>query len=401
MLRTAAVVARAALLSIAGYLGVLTIAAVRAAGQDKGRANRENVPRHRFVVLIPAHDEERLIGSTLASLERLDYPADLVRVHVVADNCTDGTADIVRSSSAELHERHNVENPGKGPALQWLIAQLDARGDLGDAVVIVDADTAVDPSFITVVDQALVEGAQVVQGHYAVREGASDIIAFRAAAMASRTFLRPLGRTAIGGSAGLHGNGMAFRSTLIAGREWSDHLTEDVELHLELLLDGITVAFAPNARIEAEMPDSLQASRSQHERWERGRLELARRYVPTLVGRAVVGGPSGRVAYADAAMDQLVPPLSVVAAATGAWSAVAALRSVAGTPRTGDLVIAAATASTIVGHVLVALRLTGAPPSTYRGLLQTPRMVGWKLGLWLRVLLGRRSVAWTRTSRNR
>jgi cellulose synthase/poly-beta-1,6-N-acetylglucosamine synthase-like glycosyltransferase len=392
---------RAPLAGVAAYLGVLTAAAMARSRQVREAARRD--PQRRYSILIPAHDEARLISTTVASLRALDYPAQLFDVHVVADNCTDDTAAIARAAGAEVHDRDDPANAGKGPALEWLMARLRQRGELGDAVVFVDADTIVDPAFLRAVDCALDDGASVVQGHYAVRdEGGSPVVALRAAAMAARTFLRPLGRTALGGSAGLHGNGMVFLSDAIAERRWSDHLTEDMELSLDLLLAGVPVAFAPDARVEAEMPDTIAAARTQQERWERGRLELARRYLPALARRTVTGGPPGRLAALDAAFDVAVPPLSVVGAAATAWTtfgAVSALAARGGRGR-ADVAVGASTLAVLAVHVLTALRLTGAPSSTYRALLQAPRLVVWKVGLWLRVLVGRRQVRWVRTARN-
>ena len=190
-----------------------------------------------------------------------------------------------------------------------------------------DADTIADPGFLRAVDATLKAGASVVQGHYAVRDqGSTPVVAFRAAALAARNFLRPLGRVMIGGTAGLYGNGMVFRADLMSSRSFSDHLTEDAELQLQLLEEGIKVSFQPAARIEAEMPSTLEAARSQHERWEGGRLDLARRHLPALVRRSVVGGPAGRVAYADAAFDQAVPPFSVVVAGSWMWFVAALVR---------------------------------------------------------------------------
>ena len=124
-----------------------------------------------------------------------------------------------------------------------------------------------------------------MQGQYRVRDpGASTAAALRSAALALRHHLRPLGRTALGGSCGLFGNGMAFRAEVLRARAWTDHLTEDIELQMELLLEGVLVAYAPDAVVEAEMPTTLEGARTQNERWERGRIELARRYVPRLVG---------------------------------------------------------------------------------------------------------------------
>jgi cellulose synthase/poly-beta-1,6-N-acetylglucosamine synthase-like glycosyltransferase len=334
----------------------------------------------------------------------LDYPADRYSVHVVADNCTDRTVEIARGAGADVHDRHDLHSPGKGPALQWLMARLWERGDRPDAVVFVDADTTIDAGFLDAVDRHLAAGADVVQGHYAVR-GVEDspVVAFRAAALAARTFLRPLGRVAIGGSAGLHGNGMVFRRAVMERHRWSNHLTEDVELSLDLLLDGVKVGFADDARIEAEMPTSLAASRTQHERWERGRVQTAQAYVPALARRSVAGGPAGRVAYADALLDQAVPPFSIVVASTSLWMVVATLRLVlqpGSRRRRRDATAAALSIAMQTWFVYSALRLTHAPAHVYRSLLGAPRQVAWKLRLWLRIVRRPHLVGWTRTTRN-
>lgn len=397
--------ARTAITVVTAYLGLLTVAAWRARRTSPVAASAE-LEDQRVLVLIPAHDEERSIERTLTSLLALEHPPQLVEIHLVADNCTDGTVPIASELASAhpgrvfVHPRHDPEHPGKGPALEWLMARLADRP--ADAYVFVDADTTVDPGFVGHVAPALAAGHQVVQGHYAVRDvGSSPLVAFRAAALAARTFLRPLGRSAIGGSAGLYGNGMVLTPTVMATRRWSNHLVEDVELHLELLLAGHLVAFAPDAVVEAEMPDTLAAAESQNARWERGRIEMVRRYVPTLLRRAVTGGPARRVAYLDAALDQLVPPLSVVVAASGTWWLTALAKAATGRGRRPlrELAVVSAVGLVQVGYVGSALRLTSASASVYRSLLLAPRMVMWKLGLWLRALR-RRDVAWERTARN-
>ena len=151
-----------ALGAISGYLAVLTGAAwwARRRGLDRTAVAAE--PSHRFLVLVPAHDEEQLIGSTLDSLRALDYPAEMVSVHVVADNCGDQTAMVARAHGAEAHERHAPDDGGKGPALQWLLGRLRGRGEPHDAVAIIDADTTVHPKFLRVMDAKLAAGAEAV-----------------------------------------------------------------------------------------------------------------------------------------------------------------------------------------------------------------------------------------------
>jgi hypothetical protein len=388
---------------LVGYLAVLTAAAWRAVQAGDARTRLEARPRHRFAVLIPAHNEERLIAATLKSLAELDYPSDLVAVHVVADNCTDETVPIARRHGAEVHDRVAPEEGGKGPALQWLLQRLWDRGDPHDAVVIIDADTVVSPNFLRVMDAKLAQGATVVQSYYAVGDaGASTMAGFRAAALAARHYLRPLGRTRLGGSAGLYGNGMVFAADVLRSRSWTGHLTEDIEFQLELLLDGTRVTFAPDAVVEAEMPATVEGSQTQHERWERGRVEMAQRYVPRLVGRAVRGGPAGRAAYLDAAADQIVPPFSLLVAATGALGAVAVVWGVCRPGRAArrGVALTASLVAAQAAYVLSALRMVSAPASVYRSLLHAPRLVVWKVGLWLRVLLRRGGVSWVRTPRN-
>jgi hypothetical protein len=388
---------RATLAVPIGYLTVLTASAWVATAR---RPSRTPGTATRFVVLIPAHDEEAVIGDTLAALAAVDYPAELRSVHVVADHCTDRTVELVTAAGVDVRE-NTSGNRGKGPALQWLLGtvldEITAVGRPVDAVVIVDADTVVEPGFLGAIAAQLEAGATVVQGQYRVRDpGTSTATALRSAALALRHHLRPLGRTALGGSCGLFGNGMAFRTEVLRTRAWSDHLTEDIELQNELLLDGVLVAYAPDAVVEAAMPTTLEGARTQNERWERGRIELARRFVPRLVGVAR-RDPSRRVAAVDEVLDHLVPPLSVLVAATGA-TAVASTALAWGRgvkrPLKGWGLVAA-----LAAHVVSGLVLAKAPASVYRSLLHAPTMVVWKLRLWSRMLLRPGAEGWARTAR--
>jgi cellulose synthase/poly-beta-1,6-N-acetylglucosamine synthase-like glycosyltransferase len=382
-----------------GYLALVTVAAYVRRGTTGPPAQGDRVPRLRYAVLVPAHDEAAVIGSTLESFARQRTAGASLSVHVVADNCSDDTVAIARAHGADVHERIDPERPGKGPALGWLLQQLRDRGDDFDAVIIMDADTTMGDGFLDVMDRELADADRSAwQAYYAVRAPeTSPSVATRYAALALRHYVRPLGRTALGGSCGLFGNGMVFRADVLADREFSAHLTEDAEFQMELLLDGQLVGFVPDSRVEAEMPSTFAAARTQHERWELGRWQVARRYVPELLRRAIAPARRHRLAYVDAVLDQLVPPLSILAAATGAVVVgEAALRS-GGRRRFG---LAAASALALAFHVVGGLWLARAPRSVWIGLLHAPRLVIWKLVLLTRVIIRPGQVAWRRTQRN-
>ncbi len=355
----------------------------------------------RFAIVVPAHDEAAGIGATLESFRALDYPGDRFRVHVVADNCTDDTADVVRRHGFTVHERHDPDDPGKGSALNWLHDRLVAEGEPFDAVAVVDADTTVDRGFLAAMDREIERGAEAAQGYYSVRDPeASAATSFRFAALACRHHLRAQGRCRIGASCGLYGNGMVFRRELLDGRRWSGHLVEDAEFQNDLLLDGHPVRYVADAEVRAEMPESTAGATTQNQRWERGRLDLARRYVPQHLRRAVAGD-ADRLAHVDAALDHLVPPLSALVGIQAVAGAVATAGVLAGRPRARlALVLDVLAIGTVVAHALAGLASVGASRRHYAALLSAPRIAIWKIGVWLRVALPGADVAWTRTRRN-
>ena len=347
----------------------------------------------RFGVLIPAHDEETLVGRLLASLEQLDYPRENYDVCVVADNCSDRTADLARSTGARVYERFDTERKAKGFALHWLLEQLRDEGSQYDAFVVLDADSVVSANFLRGMDFRLERGSQVVQAYYSVSNaGQSTVTSLRSAALAAIHYVRPLGRSLLGLSCGLKGNGMCFAASIIErfGWRWFT-LAEDVEFHLALIRAGIRVDFAPEATVQADMPVTLAQAATQNARWEQGRLLLVRRSVPGLIARAL---RTGSLAQLDAAAEQLIPPLSVPFALSGlcvvsAWAL-------------GSLELAVLGGLNLLGqmlYVLVGLTLVGAPRQTFVALSTAPVYIAWKLGLYCRALVRGQGSPWVRTTR--
>lgn len=394
----------------AAYLGVLSGAAVLAdrSSRRSVRLAHEMPPSLRFAIIVPAHDEATVIEACVASLMAQRYRSDLFTVNVVADNCTDDTADRARAAGARAFERNDLDDRGKGAALNWIRDQIGSEAH--DVIVVIDADTIADGGMLAAFAREFESGAAVVQGEYGVLDPESaPTVALRFAALACRHRLRPAGRARLGCSSGLYGNAMAFRTEILHERNWSGHLVEDAELQLQLLLDGIAVRFAPEARVAAEMPSSWDGAVSQHQRWELGRFQLIRTFGPSLARSAVSRAQSGRSrsdvpvlprrAYVDALVDQLVPPMSVLVAGQVAAAGVAGLTGVV-TRRRSATVLAVLSLTVTAVHVLTALRLAEAPRSVWRSLAAVPRLVGWKMALLLRVARQPDEVVWTRTERN-
>lgn len=401
---------------LTGYLLVLTAASRRASPQT---AIPGSEPKQKFLILIPAHNEERLLGGTLDSLAQLDYPQGLFSIHVVADNCTDRTAEIATEKGVIVHERFNQELIGKGYALQWLLERLWKDDIAHDALVFLDADSIVSTNFLRVMAARLSRGEKAIQAYYAVREpDKSWNSALRYAALAVIHYLRPQGRMVLGGSAGLKGNGMVFSADLMRRFSWSASLTEDIELHMALVQAGERVTFAPDAVVWGEMPHTLANMQSQHMRWERGRMDTARTYVPPLLKLAAKDMKAGNRQRAfvsfDSVMEHIIPPFSLLTglvglslglnlAAHGIGFAVSKrVNHKQEYKKIGkvNLFLSAALLTGQMVYLLTGLRQVKAPRSIYKKLFYAPVLIAWKLVQYLEALRTRTQPGWTRTTRN-
>jgi cellulose synthase/poly-beta-1,6-N-acetylglucosamine synthase-like glycosyltransferase len=355
---------------------------------------RQADPTTRFIIMVPAHNEERLLPQLLESMSQVDYPRELYAIHVVADNSSDRTAELGSAGGAIVHERFNTELRGKGYALEWLLQRIWDRGDAHDAIVILDADSVVSPNFLKVMDARMARGERVIQAYYAVRAPENARAAgIRAVALTVLHYLRPQGRMVLGGSTGLKGNGMVFAADILRKHRWTASLTEDIEYHMELIRSGERAMFTPDAIVWAEMPDSLKSSQTQNERWERGRMEMIRTYVPGLISE---GLQRGSFLLLDAAIEQLIPPFSVVAG----LSVLALLASLAiWSPLAISLAIAILAGQAI--YIFTGLALAHAPRTVYQALLFAPAFVVWKIWIYARLLLGMKPNDWVRTVRNK
>jgi len=233
-----------------------------------------SAPRKRFAVIIPAHNEEMIIGTALESWKRMQYPRNLFEVYAIADNCTDQTGEIARAHGAACLTREDTEKTGKGHALAWALETIPL--DAHDAVVIVDADTSVSPEFLTVMNNRLVSGYKVIQGYDGVMNpDDSAMTRLMHITNVMKNMLFNHAKSKMGLSVQLMGTGMCFDRAVLQQIGWKAFsIGEDGEQFAYLAEAGIHVEFEPMAIIYAQEASSFGQAYTQRVRWSSGRMQL-------------------------------------------------------------------------------------------------------------------------------
>ena len=233
----------------------------------------------RFLFVIPAHDEEAVVGITVQSCQSVKYDRDRFQICVIADNCTDFTARVAEAAGALVMVRTDLMRKSKGFALEDFFAGIAANPAIQphEAYVLVDADSSVDPAILQTFDQSLRRGDNFIQGYYSVRNADASWrtrLMTYAFSLANGVWLAGLDR--LGLSAGLKGNGMCFRRDALQRFPWqASGLVEDMEFAWNLRVGGERVRFQPQAQVYGEMVSrGGSGAASQRRRWESGRQAL-------------------------------------------------------------------------------------------------------------------------------
>jgi cellulose synthase/poly-beta-1,6-N-acetylglucosamine synthase-like glycosyltransferase len=356
-------------LAVAVHLGTLALASLFYRDRPPP-ADRQL----RFLILIPAHNEERVIGRCLEAVEADRRPRDVVMV--VADRCTDATVEIARSLGASVVERTADDAPGRAETRQ---AGLEyARGLDWDAVLMLDADSIIEKGFLDACAGAMASGAPAAQARSEGREGRKLASQLSLVAFALQGITIPRGRDRLGFSVRLRGTGMVIRRDVALGHRFAAPASEDLYFSLDLLLDGMHCRHVEAARLRSEAAGSWKAFGGQKVRYEAGRMSAARAYVPELLRRAIRHRDP---ACLETAWFLLTPPfalgaLSLAAGAAGAaladaWPALALFGS-------GLLIL--------VLTVVIGLAQARAGLRTWLALLAAPWYLGWKTVVQMRAL---------------
>lgn len=350
--------------------------------------------RPRIAVLVPAHNEAGGISEVVQGIVRQLGSAD--RVLVVADNCSDETAQIARAAGAEVTERFHDELRGKGYALDHGVAHMAA--DAPEVVIIVDADCYLGEQALDTLARRCARTGRPVQALYLMHtpEGAGPMRKIAEFAWLVKNWVRPLGFHQLGLPCQLMGTGMAFTWQQIGRADLATgHIVEDMKLGVDLAEAGEPALFCPQAMVYSYFPSSDSGIETQRTRWEHGHLSVIQSYVPRLLGGAL---RRGSAALAGLALDLSVPPLALlVMLVASAWLLTALFWVGLGTVL--PVLVASVLVACIAGSVLLAWSGYGREVITLGELMGAFGYVARKLPLYFKFLFNRQ-VAWVRSKRD-
>lgn len=258
----------------------------------KNANKNETFRYHRFAVVIPAHNEEKVIRSMVESLHKQQYPKDLFDIFVICDNCTDKTEYEAKKAGTHVLVRQNSTERGKGYALDWAFARLFSLNEQYDAICVFDADNVVSGTYLSEINKMLNDGHEVIQGYIDSKNPFDSWISLSysiAFWLSNRIFQQT--RHNLGLSCGLCGTGFCVRTSVLKEIGWgATCLTEDLEFTMKLILNNKKVAFCKTAIVYDEKPLTFIQSWKQRKRWMQGHTDCAKRYLPKLIKKSFIEG---------------------------------------------------------------------------------------------------------------
>ena len=343
----------------------------------------------KLAVIIPAHNEATGVGRCVRSILAPAEP-DVV-VYVIAHNCTDSTAEQARAAGAHVFTLQD-DVGGKGTALDFGMTAAIEEG--AEAVLVIDADSIAGPAMIARVAVAFASGVEALQCRYEVaNDGANPRTQLAALAFLGINVLRPLGRSRLGLSCGIFGNGFGMRAEVLDRVPYTaNSLVEDLEYHLHLVRAGVRVQFLNEVAVYGEMPENSAAATSQRARWEGGRIRMRRLWAWPLTAEVLRG--HGRM---------VEPLLDLLALPLGSEVALLGLLLLLGAASGSLWVIAYAVLGigTTAFYLAIAATLGPRPGESLKALAEAPGFLLWKLYLLRQRRQAARSDApWVRTTRN-
>lgn len=252
-------------------------------GMLKKTINLKARKNHRYAIIVSARNESSVIGNFIHSIKQQKYPAELLDVFIVADNCTDNTAEIARNAGAIVYERFNNTLVGKGYALDWIFKIIEEKhaDKKYDAFIIFDADNVVDANFVAEMNKVFDNGYRIITSYRNSKNYDENWIT----AGYSLWFLREArylnnARMQLGTSCAVSGTGFLVSTDIIRENGgWIHHLlTEDIEFTTDSIIKGEKIGYCSNAILYDEQPTKFKQSYKQRLRWAKGFYQVFRKY---------------------------------------------------------------------------------------------------------------------------
>ena len=225
--------------------------------------------KHRFIIALPANNEESVIANLIKSLQMQDYDKSLYDIYVIADNCTDGTANVARENGAIVYERFDEDKKTKGYALNWFLDKMKDKKEDYDALLVFDADNVVDKNFLNVMNKKLCQGEVLVQGYRDIKNPTDTWVSGGYAIFYwTMNRLYHLARYNMGLSPLINGTAFMVKWDILIDEGWNTKtLTEDIEFALINISKGVKLGWAKDAIVYDEQPLTFKQSWKQRERW--------------------------------------------------------------------------------------------------------------------------------------
>ncbi len=249
---------------------------------------------HRFAVIIAARNERMVLPNLIESIQNQNYPKEALDVIVIADNCTDDTAEICRNMGAVVYERENKELIGKGYALDYLFSKMMENGtfDSYEGYCVIDADNLLDENFIAEMNKMFDKGHRILTSYRNSKNYGDNWISAGYALwfMREARFLNNP-RMRLGSSCAISGTGFLVHRDIIAKNNgWKHHLlTEDIEFTIDSVLAGEKIGYCEYAVLYDEQPTTMRQSWDQRLRWAKGFYQVVANYGTKLWKNIFIG----------------------------------------------------------------------------------------------------------------
>ncbi len=254
--------------------------------RDKKHDKNETVRLYNYGIVVAARNEEKVINHLIDSIHKQDYPQDLIRIYVIADNCTDKTASVCRQKGVVVFERLNNINIGKGFALNKIFSQILKKDSTSDAFIVLDADNLLTKSYIREMNRSYNKGFRIITSYRNSKNYGSNWIS----AGSGLWFMRESkylnnARFCLKTSCAISGTGFLVKRELIERQEGWNYLllTEDLEFTIDHIINKEKIGYCPDAMFYDEQPINFRQSWNQRLRWAKGFFQILRKYGLSLI----------------------------------------------------------------------------------------------------------------------